>query len=73
MLVIREDQMTMRIMEEEGFVNWYVNDFMPEHLAEFHESLSNEDLHRMVRNGRKEAIANGFNAPASQVHFQDRR
>jgi hypothetical protein len=69
MLIIRKEHMTLRISQEEGFVDWYVNDFMPEHLAEFHESFSNEDLYRMVRNGRKEAIAYGFDDPSSQVHF----
>lgn len=69
MLTIRQDQMTLRIADEQGFIDWYVNEFMPEHVPEFHEALSNKDLNEMVAHGRREAIKYGFNDPDSQVHF----
>ncbi len=69
MFTLRKEHMMMRISQEQGFIDWYVNDFMPEHLAIFHESFNKEDLYRMVRNGRKDAIACGFDDPSSQVHF----
>jgi len=69
MLTIRKEQITMRLFDEVGFVDWYVNEFMPEHLSEFHEALPNEDLEEMIRHGRKEALKYGFDDPESQVHF----
>lgn len=69
MLTIRKDQMSVGISDEKAFIDWYVNEFMPDHLPEFHESFSSEDLGRMVRRGRNEAIKYGFDDPPSQAHF----
>lgn len=69
MLIIRREQMTMRLAEERGFIDWYVNEFMPDYLPEFHETFSYEDLAEMVRHGRREALKYGFDDPESQVHF----
>lgn len=69
MLKMRPLHMLMRIVSEKGFVDWYVNDFMPDHLAEFHQALSTTSLEDMVRSGRKTAIAYGFSEPDSIFHF----
>ena len=69
MLTIHPEQMTLKIAQEPGFVDWYSNDFMAEHLSEFHALFDNESLHEMVKNGRKEALNHGFKDPTSQVHF----
>lgn len=69
MMEIREDQITIPISNEEGFLDWYVGEFIPEHLPEFHEALDNESLREMTKNARDEAIRCGFNDPSSQVHF----
>jgi len=61
--------MTLRIGEEQGFINWYVDTFMPKHLASFHETFSEQKLSQMVVHGRNEALAYGFTEPRSQVHF----
>jgi len=69
MLKMRLSQMLMHIMSEEGFVDWYVNKFMPDNLPEFHQNLSTTSLEDMVRSGRKIAIAHGFSEPDSIFHF----
>ncbi|NOZ54348.1 MAG: DUF4123 domain-containing protein [Gammaproteobacteria bacterium] len=68
-LKLQPVQMTLGIVEEAGFVHWYVNTYMPKHLASFHETLREQDLHQMVAHGRNEALACGFTDPKSQVHF----
>jgi len=69
LLRLRPEQMTLRISEEEGFVDWYVDTFMPKHLASSHETFSEQELSQMVTHGRNEALAYGFTEPRSQVHF----
>ena len=69
MLTIRPEQMTLRIAQEPGFIDWYVNDFMAEHLPGFHEAFDPETRHDMVKNGRNQADGYGFKDPVSQVHF----
>ena len=66
---LRKEHLTIGLEEEEKFVKWYVHEFMPDHLPEYHEVFTTEDLVRMVRNGRKEAIARGFTDGPSQAHF----
>lgn len=69
MLIIRDDQLKMNITEENGFVRWYVHQFMPDHVPYLHEAMDEATLERMIRNGRKQAIAMGFSEPGAQVHF----
>lgn len=69
MLKMRPIHMLMRIVSENGFVDWYVNKFMPDNLPEFHQALSTTSLEDMVRSGRKTAIAYGFSEPDSIFHF----
>lgn len=66
---MRPLHMLMRIVSEEGFVGWYVNEFMPDNLPEFHQALSTTSLEGMVRFGRKTAITHGFSEPDSIFHF----
>lgn len=66
---IRTEHMTMNLAEETTFVTWYVHEFMPDYLPEFHAVFTTADLTRMVRNGRKEALAHGFTDGPSQAHF----
>jgi hypothetical protein len=68
-LSIRKEQMPMRLNEESGFIDWYINEFMPEYLPQFHETFNFEDLAKMVAHGRREALKYGFADPESQIHF----
>jgi hypothetical protein len=69
MLRLTQAQMLLAIVEERGFVDWYVDRFMPDHLPDFHRAFSRNELVSMVRRGRQEAIVYDFDDPASQVHF----
>ena len=69
MLNIDPEQMTLKIAQESGFVDWYSNDFMTEHLPGFHAAFAPEIRHEMVKNGRKQALKHGFKDPVSQAHF----
>jgi hypothetical protein len=69
MLIIKENQMMIGISEEEGFVNWYINEFMPECLPIFHKAFNTEELLEMISTGRRIAIQYDFNNPVCQTHF----
>lgn len=69
MLELRDDQLTLPIANESGFVNWFVAEFMPEHLTERYESYSEATLKSRVRHGRNVAIKHGFTNPVNQVQF----
>jgi len=42
---------------------------MPEHLPEIHQDFIPEELNTLIRNGRNQAIKNGFKYPLNQTHF----
>lgn len=69
MLTITQAQTLLAIDDEPGFLAWYVDAFMPDHLPEFHRAFRRDDLIGMVGRGRRVAIARGFDDPASQAHF----
>ena len=69
MLIIRDDQLTLDIADEQGFADWYTDTFMPKHLPLFCEELSREVRIARVIYGRNQAIAHGFHDPVNQTHF----
>lgn len=69
MIVMRKGQMTLLIANEQGFVDWYVDKFMPEHLAKFHKNFERDVLVKRVRFGRKKALSFDFSDPVSVTHF----
>jgi hypothetical protein len=69
MLILRDDQLTLTIADEESFANWYVDSFMPEHLAIFCEELDRDTRKKRVIFGRRKAIKKGFTQPMSHTHF----
>jgi hypothetical protein len=69
MLTLHPEQMTLSITEETDFVTWYVNEFMPSELPDYHALFDFEQLSEMIKNGRNQAIQHGFNTPLSQSHF----
>jgi len=69
MLIIRDDQLTLPISNEAGFVKWYVEKFMPELMPIFCEEVSESIRRKRVTNGRELAIKYGFLDPNSQTHF----
>jgi len=69
MLKLNPQQMLLRIAPASGFVDWYVNDFMPQQLPDYHQAIAPDTLSEMVKNGRNQADGYGFKDPVSQVHF----
>lgn len=69
MLILRPDQLTLTIANEQGFVNWFIDHFMPEFLDDFHTRISRDILVQCVRFGRNKAISFGFKDPVSHTHF----
>lgn len=69
MLIITDDQLTLSIASEQGFANWYVDTFMPEHLTVFCDEVSREVRKQRVIYGRKQALAHGFTTPINHTHF----
>ncbi|PPD18745.1 MAG: hypothetical protein CTY18_10725 [Methylomonas sp.] len=69
MLVLRDDQLTLPIADETGFTNWFVDDFMPEFLDDFHQSLPRSRLIQRACYGRNLALRFGFKDPVSHTHF----
>ena len=69
MLIMREDQLTLPIANEKGFVDWYVDEFMPEHIADFYESLDRPTMVKRVTYARKLALHFNFKDPVSMTHF----
>ena len=69
MLRIRPQQQFLRILTEDGFVAWYVTEFMPDNLPQFHEALPEERLAAMVRAGHRTALGQGLSEPDAIAHF----
>lgn len=69
MLKLHPQQMSLRIVPEAGFIDWYVNDFMPEQLPDYYRAIAPGTLGEMVKNGRDQALKHGFKDPANQAHF----
>lgn len=69
MLVLRDDQLTLPIADETGFANWFVDDFMPEFLESFYDTLDRQLLIKRARYGRNQALSFGFKDPVSYTHF----
>jgi hypothetical protein len=69
MITIRDDQLTLTIANEQGFVDWYVNKFMPKFMPVICQEISETTRKARVRKGRALAIAYGFLDPKSQAHF----
>lgn len=69
-LIISLTQMQQqRLREETDFIQWYIDDYLPENLPDISQAFPPKDLKIMIKNGRKEALKQGFTDPASQVHF----
>ena len=70
MLIMREDQLTLGIANEQGLVDWFVTEFMPENLSEEdYDKFDEETRRRRVKHGRDIAIRYGFNDPVTQTQF----
>jgi hypothetical protein len=69
MLELRDDQLTLPIASEDGFVTWFVEEFMPDFLLEFYETLDYSILLERARYGRNKALSFGFKNPVSHTHF----
>ncbi|MFA5983579.1 MAG: hypothetical protein WC782_06155 [Methylococcaceae bacterium] len=69
MLVIKDHQLTAPIANESGFVNWFVDTFMPGFLDEFHDTIARDILIKRTRYGRNKALSFGFKDPISHTHF----
>ncbi len=69
MIIIREDQLTLPIANEQGFVDWYIDTFMPEHLFYVYAGVERKVLTKRVRYGRQIALSFGFVDPISLTHF----
>ncbi len=65
---MREDQLTLPIANEKGFVDWYAEVFMPKHIPSFCEEVSIEVRKKRIAYQRKLAISFGFTDPTSQTH-----
>jgi len=44
MLKLHPQQLALRIAQKPGFIDWYINDFMPEHLPEHHQAIDSDSL-----------------------------
>lgn len=69
MLKISQAQLDARIATESGFTQWFVDQFMPEELPEFHAEFTRDKLLATARRARRTAIDLGFDDPPSQAHF----
>ena len=69
MLKFTQAQLGSRIASEGGFAQWYVDAFMPEHLADFHSQFGRAKLLAVAVRARRLALRFGFTDPGSQTHF----
>lgn len=69
MFTLKPDQLLSRIRSEEGFVDWYVHHFMPDHLPTFHMALPAPALAERVRAGWHKAQHHRFTQPRAIFHF----
>ncbi|MFW5444394.1 MAG: hypothetical protein ACKE51_08825 [Methylococcaceae bacterium] len=69
MLIFRDDQLTIPIANEQGFVDWYIECFMPENLTKYHRMFDEETRRKRVKHGRDIAIRYSLNDAISQVQF----
>jgi hypothetical protein len=69
MLELRDDQLTLPIASEDDFANWFVEEFMPDFLTDFYDTIDYATLIKRARYGRKMAISSGFKDPVSHTHF----
>lgn len=54
---------------ENGFVEWYIDEFMPDYLAEFKASVALDELVAMLRWAHGTALDFGFTDFPSLTHF----
>ena len=70
MLKIRQDQIFQMMEDEDAFVRWYLDVFMPEHLpVYYHSPIHPESRKEMVIQGRLYANQFGLFEFPSLVHF----
>jgi hypothetical protein len=69
MLILRPDQLTLTIADEQPFINWFVDIFMPEFLDDFYTTIDREILIQRIRFARNKALSFGFNDPICTTHF----
>ena len=68
-LQMSPEQMASRINTEAGFALWFAEQFMPEHLVEFHAAFPREKRLAAAVRARRTALHFGFTDPPSQAHF----
>ncbi|MEL7497428.1 MAG: hypothetical protein AAFN77_07435 [Planctomycetota bacterium] len=67
MLEFNQGQLYQMVENDDDFVNWYKDRFMPEHLPEFHFSpIQDESKREMILQGR--AYARKFNLKTVPAH-----
>lgn len=69
LLRLSTEQMCATMSEDNPFVEWYVTQFMPAHVAEFAYAISEEGKREMVLQGRRYAARFGIRDVPSQYHF----
>jgi hypothetical protein len=70
MLRIRQDQMYALLKDDEAFVRWYKDEFMPRHLPEYHfSSIQDASRREMILQGRAYARRFHLDEVPGQVHF----
>lgn len=68
-LQMSPEQMASRINTEAGFALWFAEQFMPEHLVEFHAAFPREKRLAAAVRARRTALHFAFTDPPSQAHF----
>jgi aminoglycoside/choline kinase family phosphotransferase len=58
-----------RLSKESDFIQWYVDDYMPNNLPDAAQGFKQAELNTLIKNGRNQAIQQGFIDPQNQVHF----
>jgi hypothetical protein len=65
-LALMEQQ---RLQKENDFVQWYIDDFMPDNFPEATQEYARKELSEMIKNARNQAIQQRFLTPEYQVQF----
>lgn len=70
MLQIRQEQIYGLLKEDEAFARWYMWEFMPRHLPEYHFSAIHKDSKQeMILQGRAYARRFHLEEAPSHIHF----
>lgn len=68
-LRMSKEQRYATLLDDKAFAEWYVTEFMPDHVPELAHTLSEEGKREMVIQGRRYAERFGVRDVPSQYHF----